>query len=715
MRKLLFLLFIPALSFGQLNNFTPDADLGEAVQNAERILVESYISHEQKYADTPHWKEFEDFKSMSYERKSNLFYGTFYITPTGGGVHDGSSEANAYNFPEALDAAIDGDYFNWKAGNYGIQQRTFNKSGSSDLSRIEFVGYITNPGDITAVNGQTWTVGGLPSAAEGPVIIGTTTTNRPDQDQGLRSTGNFVTWKNFAIAYYNRPFESTGADCIVDNYYSFRSGNHNPPDLTDFSANFPTGAYTGFGARMQGNRSQINNSYILDAGAEGVKWSNANDFTSDYVTVEAVLGVGPQSEPWNGDGNGTDYHYLLANNTRRGLITNLTVKNGTGFTAPGHGPVCKPLAGTDCIDHIFDGITAINTYGAETQFPETKNIRFKNGVVTSTDTGFRRESVGARIANGSEDVVVENYTFNGSRYMSWGWKERSYTGPDYNLAAVRPRLINSKFINTNGTPYSAIGVSTANFGQWNYPTVDMKIDHVTVDGYYYLFEVSKPNSNTDITNIVVDGVTQEVINRRPSYTGGFDSSYAHSNFSNGGFTPTGTNITSLDPQFANQAGGDYTIGNPSLQGSSIATVDFSGGLDIGYLSAATPPPAIPIPSNITTSNITDSAWRTDWQLNIPGTRYIEWEPDATYTPGVYTNQTPESVGHYLNHFWTTDASAHPGELIHFRVAGEGVPGPGTEYASADQTVQLTNDNPTPPPPDPDWQNGLLGRGIFIFN
>ena len=713
MRKLLLLLVFPTLSFGQLNNFTPDYELAKAVKNAERILVESYITHQEQYANTRHWKEFADFKSMSYERKSNLFYGTFFITPTGGGAHDGTSEANAYNFPEALDAAIDGDYFNWKAGNYGIQQRTFNKSGSSNASRIEFVGYITSPGDITAVNGQTWTVGGLPSTAQGPVIIGTTTTNRPDQDQGLRSTGNFVTWKNFAIAYYNRPFESTGSDCIVDNYYSYKSGNHNPPDLVDFSATFPTGAYTGFGARMQGDRSQLNNTYIQDAGAEGVKWSNAADFTSDYVTVEAVLGVGPQGQPWNGDGNGTDYHYLVANNTRRGLITNLTVKNGTGFQGPGHGPVCKPLAGTDCIDHVFDGVTAINTYGAETQFPETKNILFKNGVVTSTDTGPRRESVGVRIANGSEDIVVENYEFRGSRYMSWGWNEVSYTGT-YSKAAVRPRLINSKFINTNSTPYSAIGVSTANFGQWQYPTEDMRIDHVTVDGYFYLFEASKPNTGNQSTNIVVDGVTQEVV-KRGGYTGAFNMTYSTSNFSNGGFAPSGTNITTLDPQFANQAGGDYTIGNASLQGISVATQDFAGGLNIGFLGSSTPPPAPPVPSNIVTSNITDSAWRTDWTLNIPGTRYIEWEPDATYTPGNYTNQTPESVGHYLNHFWTTDASAHPGELIHFRVAGEGVAGVGTEYASADQTVQLTNDNPTPPDPDPDWQNGLLGRGIFVFN
>ena len=72
-----------------------------------------------------------------------------YVTVSGGGLHDGSSEANAWTLAEAISNVAAGDRVNVKAGTYssGTTHRIFSASGT-DTSPIWWRGYKTSIGDL---------------------------------------------------------------------------------------------------------------------------------------------------------------------------------------------------------------------------------------------------------------------------------------------------------------------------------------------------------------------------------------------------------------------------------------------------------------------------------------------------------------------------------------------------------------------------------------
>ncbi len=71
-----------------------------------------------------------------------------YVTVTGGGLHDGSSEANAWTFYEAYSNHSAGDRINIKAGTYSITQSTSTWQSGTVSSPLSFRGYKTSIGDL---------------------------------------------------------------------------------------------------------------------------------------------------------------------------------------------------------------------------------------------------------------------------------------------------------------------------------------------------------------------------------------------------------------------------------------------------------------------------------------------------------------------------------------------------------------------------------------
>jgi hypothetical protein len=77
-----------------------------------------------------------------------------YVTVSGGGLHDGSSEANAWTLAEAASNAAAGERHNIKAGTYTLTSNvTFNPSGVSTTSPFSLRGYKATIGDMD--EGQT--------------------------------------------------------------------------------------------------------------------------------------------------------------------------------------------------------------------------------------------------------------------------------------------------------------------------------------------------------------------------------------------------------------------------------------------------------------------------------------------------------------------------------------------------------------------------------
>lgn len=71
-----------------------------------------------------------------------------YVTVAGGGLHDGSSEANAWTLAEAHTSASQGDRLNIKAGNYSVTTVLSSWMGSSKTQPSSLRGYKTTIGDL---------------------------------------------------------------------------------------------------------------------------------------------------------------------------------------------------------------------------------------------------------------------------------------------------------------------------------------------------------------------------------------------------------------------------------------------------------------------------------------------------------------------------------------------------------------------------------------
>lgn len=73
-----------------------------------------------------------------------------YVTVTGGGLHDGSSEANAWTLAEAASNMSAGDRINVKAGTYTLSSAIIINAASTVSSPVSMRGYKTTIGDLDA-------------------------------------------------------------------------------------------------------------------------------------------------------------------------------------------------------------------------------------------------------------------------------------------------------------------------------------------------------------------------------------------------------------------------------------------------------------------------------------------------------------------------------------------------------------------------------------
>lgn len=511
-----------------------------------------------------------------------------YATTSGSSGNDGTSELQAWTLAHGLGQLTAGMTLYVKAGDYGALTATINANGTSG-SPIRIVGYKTTINDINATSGCTLVTTGTPNAAESPVLMGTTTTNRPNQEFGLTINGDYVQISNFATFSYSFPMRIFGENCIVDNFFGSKAGNHNPADLGGFSTTFPTGSYVGHGIVMEGENARMTNTYILNAGAEGIKVQNSNNFYHANNTVNSILGVGPYFGDFTlGDGNSTDYHYLFGNNSTNGQVFNATVLQPTGMTSDGHGICVKVTTGNPSNNITIDGFLVENSK-LETQFVNVTYITFKNGELRATNTDERIDGTDANIASGSQFVTLENVKFTGGAHLtSRGWQD--IQAGQALLGAVDLTVKNCWFEGNNER--SAIWIAYGPGNVDGYVTTRMTIDHCTFNNYTNLFATDAPSVDVNIYNSIVNDVANYNTIRFMDGAGPLggtggpytpDDSYFSTNFSNGFAARSGTDITTLDPSLVE---GKTT--NPTLQVAGVETTNYAAGLPLGYLGLTEP-------------------------------------------------------------------------------------------------------------------------------
>lgn len=539
-----------------------------------------------RYSETK-WNGFSSIE------KINAFYQTYYVTTSGNSSNNGLTEGNAWSLTHGLTTAATNDKLNVKAGDYGALQQTVS------TNNLIIEGYVSTPSDIVAVNGTTFPDQSTPNTALGPTITGTTTTNRPDQDNGLIFSGSNVTIKNFQSFSYNKPLQMTGDNAVIDNWASYKAGNHNPSDLGGFSTLFPTGSYTGFGIIIVSDNHTLTNSFVRDAGAEGIKVSTSVGGTHNYNKVRTVLGKGPINNSAGSDGNSTDYHYLIAQNSSNIIIDNAHVEQDTGMNSAGHGIVVKSNNSANPISNItVNDFLVINTK-IETQFPNVTGITFERGEVRSTEVDARVEFIDANIANGGSGITIKDVKFTGGASLKIrGWVDIYNVTYPYSIDGGK--VLNCSFKGNKSNVSVGVQAIWITHGPGNNDThsaKDVVFDHITIDDYDRMFYMSSDFEGIEFYNTIVTNTpTLEVIGYHDGAgpnggTGGpypitatWNTTNLFNSFSS--LTGTSSNQTSLDPQLDV----DLITTNATLLIAGVATSDYASGLPVGYMGTTVTPP-----------------------------------------------------------------------------------------------------------------------------
>lgn len=161
----------------------------------------------------------------------------YYCTPSGGGLHDGTSEANAWTWNEARGSLSPGDRLNVKAGthNVGSVNGTATDHGTTSAP-IWFRGYTSTPGDLDGVS-----INGLQNGVDIPLISRTGNsyerlycnyamfthiafTSDSTSYAGIYPSGNGQTWKDCRVTRTNTVNASQALIAIDQAAQSFYSG-----------------------------------------------------------------------------------------------------------------------------------------------------------------------------------------------------------------------------------------------------------------------------------------------------------------------------------------------------------------------------------------------------------------------------------------------------------------------------------------------------------
>lgn len=127
-----------------------------------------------------------------------------YVTVSGGGLHDGSSEANAWTWDEAVANCVAGDRINVKAGSY-TTSGTSTTTGGAQGNAMAWRGYTSTIGDLDGKK-----LSGLVGGTDIPTVSCST------NDSFLKGTFYLVSHIEFtSSANYMNPAFNIGGESVI--------------------------------------------------------------------------------------------------------------------------------------------------------------------------------------------------------------------------------------------------------------------------------------------------------------------------------------------------------------------------------------------------------------------------------------------------------------------------------------------------------------------
>lgn len=462
-------------------------------------------------------EEIEEDVESTPQPKIDVPAADYYVTTTGKASNDGRTEATAWNIAHAFESATAGDVVYVKAGNYGNTEVIADNSGSPGRP-IKFIGYTDTPGDLTSDVGSTFSYGDNLDANEMPLLQGNSP-NGIGQGTGITAIESYLHIENFQITKFEFGLLAKGNHSIFKNIIVTEVGDFNP------SHSYPTATsnhllnYFGNGIVISGSKSKLQNSFVLNSGAQAITFNDCNEVTAENNTVYSDNNINP-----------TDYYFLLGPQTVNSTFKNTKVVRVGSLKHLGHGIVLK---GNGVITgNTFDGFEIINTV-LEPQFPKTANNTFRNGTILkeANVNSDSPEVGGINLANGAHDNYFEDITLTNCTIKFQDWKD--------GLAGdVSDASDNNLFKRvTVKDSFSAIAFGYFQVENHASSADNNVFEDCTFTNLRYLFEVDRANSNTLLKNCVinsVDGFMVERIAGGPTYS--LDVNYENCDWQNINFT-----------------------------------------------------------------------------------------------------------------------------------------------------------------------------------
>lgn len=495
-----------------------------------------------------------------------------YVTVSGAGAHNGTSEANAWTLTEALANDAPNMTIYVKAGNYGATNYTFSTSGTSG-NPIKFIGYKTTPGDLASSNGPTFVYGvDSYSTADYPTLVGSRTAHSGSgasvsggavTGTAITVSANYVEIHNFQFRNKDRAIYSTGGSNLVI------KGNviH---DIGSYTG------YSGFAFAFFGDDVRVEDNFIINGGVQAITMgSDAN--TSNRAEIHYN---------WIGcDQNiGNDYskdYYLLGTGLYDSHITNNTVWREPGQYHQGHGIILK----SNATGNTLEDNTVLNC-PLEFSFEGVHSNVVDGGLIQGTGTeGGNVNYAFILIGNGAHDNVFKNLTITGDVGVRFSdWNDGYTPSPDTDIvsAGYDNLFQNIIFMDLH------VGIQ---FG-WQWYGTGIAVDNIFDNCLFFnisteLFTVERGNTGTILRNCVVahsTATTYEGGNNAEARPAGtnypLNVTWVNAHAFNNNFSIPGVSEGD-DPLFTNAGLDDFTLqsGSPLIDTGSTATTatsDFNG-------------------------------------------------------------------------------------------------------------------------------------------
>jgi|GEM_PF-5520377 len=488
-------------------------------------------------------------------------FATYFVATNGNSSNTGATSASPWNFAHAITQATAGDIVNVLAGDYGNIALSFPNSGT-EANPIRFIGYQTNPNDITPEANSTIKNTADVSPSRMPLLIRTWLTNT----FAITITGDYNHISNIQVQGYEIAFmvQASAEYNILDNIIAKEQGN------TSISTN-DTGhvdRYKGEGVRLNGNNNIIRNFAMYNPTQQGIGIVNGDYNYIHDGNMEAYI-----------SNNSTDYFCLTSGNASYNIVDNVILNRSVGNLHNGHGFVGK---GNGVEYNIYRNSEVLHTSVCEVNGQGVRNNLFQNIKSSGTYAQFQAGTGGDQygfiyIFNGANNNYFDKiWVDNAWHFVMFFDNGESLSSNVLNREAdggiARNAGNNNRFTNCIGTRNgNGVYINETNGASSAYANSFINCSFVNIVDFF----IQARSANTDFLfqNILIHNAPSTV-----QQTGGYlltNPTMSHINKSGSGFSASdlstwGNNLTSITPSFLDISTFDLRMENSNLDiGTSI--------------------------------------------------------------------------------------------------------------------------------------------------